>query len=247
MLGDQFIRSGGGLFQRGQSGLVSDVAQGDTDVAKETTAFRPEDGRVREANGESRFVKGEELDEIRCREVGSRVRFHEFAFARESVPGTDLEAIVAAINAIPEQWTQVQRDGALEFDREVGDATAGIELEGRRDGGRRARTDTAAAGAAAVSFRRVGGELEGGQNLPEKNPVPELAVDEVGMFADETQARAFSQVAFEQRAGIDVPERPGALSSQPIHEFSELFQPLAENVMIIVIAGVAGDDPARPG
>ena len=103
------------------------------------------------------------------------------------------------------------RDGSFEFDGEVGDAAAGIEDEGLGDGLGRAGGDAAAASAAAVFFRRVGGEFCGGEDFGEEEPVAEGAADEVGVFSDEADAGALGEVSFEDGTGIDVPEGIGGV------------------------------------
>ena len=51
------------------------------------------------------------------------------------------------------------------------------------------------------------------------------------------------QVALEQRAGIDIPKRPGSVPAEFIYKLRELLQSLAENVVVIDITGVTSDDP----
>ncbi len=102
--------------------------------------------------------------------------------------------------------------------------------------------DAAGAGAATVFFRRVGREFEGGEDFGEKNPVAEPAADEVGVLADEAQAGALGEVAFEQRAGVHVPQRAGSRAAELVDEFREGLEFFAEDVVVIGETGVAGDE-----
>ena len=124
----------GGFFQGGESGLIADVSQSDTDVAEQAGAFGAKDGCAGETAIELCIIEGKELEQIWGGEIGSGVGFHHLAFASEAVPGANGEAIVAAENAVANQGAKFERDGAFEFDGEVGDAEARIELEGGFDG-----------------------------------------------------------------------------------------------------------------
>jgi hypothetical protein len=57
-----------------------------------------------------------------------------------------------------------------------------------------------------IGFRRVRFKFQGGDDLGEEKPVAQFSVDEVGVFADEPEAGALSEVAFQKWAGIDVPQ-----------------------------------------
>lgn len=222
--------------------FVADVAEGDADVAEEAAAFGAEDGCAGEFLFEGRGVEVEELEEGWLVKVGAGRGFHERACAREAVPWTGCEAIVAAVNAVADGGAELLGNGALEFDGEVGDATSGVELEGGGDGGGGTGLDASSAGAAAVRFRGVGFEFEGGDDLGEKYPVAELAADEVGVFADEAEAGAHGQIALEERAGIGVPEGAGFRAAEMVHEFGELPEGGGEDIVVILVAGVASDE-----
>jgi hypothetical protein len=56
------------------------------------------------------------------------------AFLGKTIPGAGLEAIVATVDAVADGGAEFLGDGTFEFDGEVGDATAGIELEWSCDG-----------------------------------------------------------------------------------------------------------------
>src|SRR5262249_45344076 len=107
--------------------------------------------------------------------------FHQFSFARKFIPRTRREAIVAAVDAISDGGAEFQRNGALQFNGEIGNAPAGVEVErrGNRSGG--TRGNAARAGAAAVLFRWVGLKFNGRDDLADENPVAEISTDEIGV------------------------------------------------------------------
>src|SRR5258706_2412738 len=117
-------------MEGGQSGLIADVAQGDADVSQEAAAFRAKDRRAGEASLEGSFIEREEFNEIRLSQIVSSVSFHDLALAREAVPGANCQTIIATINSVADGAPKLDRNRAFEFDREVGDAAAGVELEG---------------------------------------------------------------------------------------------------------------------
>src|SRR5690606_23712682 len=90
--------------------------------------------------------------------------------ARELVPGTDGETIVAAVDPVPHQRPQLLRDLPLVLDREIRDAAPRIEPVGRRKGAGRACLEAPRAGAAAVAARRVRFELAIEIDLAEEQP-----------------------------------------------------------------------------
>lgn len=98
-----------------------------------------------------------------------------------------------------------------------------------------------------VSFWRIRLHLEGGDNLTEEEPVAQLTADQVGMLADETQARALGQVSLQQGAGVDVPERACGGIAQFIDSLREGLQRRGEHVVVISVARVTSDSGAAGG
>ena len=241
MFGDEGFGVGGGAGEGGEGAGIAGVAQGDADVAEEAAAFGAEDGGVGEVLFETGGVEGEECEEVGGGEVGAGVGAQEGGGAGEAVPGAGGEAVVAAVDAGAEGAAEFEGDGAFEFDGVVGEAAAGIKLEGGGDGLGGAGGEAAGAGAAAVFFGSVGFEFEGGEDFGEEEPVAEGAADEVGVFADEAEAGALGEVAFEDGAGIDVPEGAGAGSAEVVEVGGELAEGGGEEVVVVGVAGVAGD------
>jgi len=243
VLADEGFGIDGGAFEGSDGFGVADVAEGDGDVAEESAAFGAEDGGTGEAGAEGGVVEGEQIVEGGGVEVVAAVRGEESGLRGEPVPGAGGEAIVAPVDPVADEGTQVFGNGALEFDGQVRDATTGIEGEGRweRVGG--AGVEAAGALAAEVPRGWVDGEFGLRQDFSEEEPVPEIAGDEVGVASDETDAGALGEVPFEDGTGVDIPEGSvgrGGGGVEPCREFSE---PGREDVVVIGMAGVAGDNP----
>ena len=113
------------------------------------------------------------------------------------------------------------------------------------DGLRGTSRDTKAAFATTVFFRRVRFQFERRDDFGKENPVAKLAADQVGVLADESESGAFGQVAFQQRTGIDIPQRARAFAAKLVHKAGQLFQSFTEHVVVIGEAGVTGDDSTR--
>src|SRR4051812_26441111 len=116
--------------------------------------------------------------------------FEKIRFGGESIPGARGEAIVAAVNAVADGGAEFDWNRAFQFDGEVRNTAARVELERRGDGGGRAGGDAADAGSAAVAFGRVGFDFRGRDNFGEEKPVAEFFADQVSVFADEADAGA---------------------------------------------------------
>src|SRR4029077_3009999 len=98
--------------------------------------------------------------------------------AREFVPGTHGEAIVAAEDAVGHGLAKLRRDMSLMLDGEVGDAGARIELIGRDKGPGRANIEATAASAAMILLWRIGSDLDSGEDRAEEQPRAEVARNE---------------------------------------------------------------------
>src|SRR5256885_16422911 len=109
--------------------------------------------------------------------------------ARELVPRTHQLAVVTAVDAMADRLAQLNRNGAVVLDGEVGDAASRIQPPGGDDrtggAGRDARLAAAAVGAGALIHR----QRQVRQDLAEKEPRAALACDEVGVLADPAEPR----------------------------------------------------------
>ncbi len=84
------------------------------------------------------------------------VAWCEVGFSRqlcEFVPRATQLAVVATEDTVADRAAEFDGDRAGQFDRQVGDATTGIESVGRDDGIGRANVDAGAAGAAVIGGR----------------------------------------------------------------------------------------------
>ena len=170
---------------------------------------------------------------------------HQFSFARKPVPRANSQAVVAAVNAIADGRSKLNRDRTFQFNRQVGDAEPRVELERARDRARGAGVDATGARAAAIFLRQVRFHFQGRDDFGEEGPVAKLAADEVGVSADETESGALRQVAFEQRAGIHIPERARARAAESVHKAGQLPEAPAHDLVVIGVTGVAGDETVR--
>src|SRR2546426_387182 len=121
-------------MQRGQNGLIADVAERDTDVSDQAAALRAKNRRVREAALESGIIKREEFNEIRLCQILSSVSLHDLTLSGETVPWANRKAIIAPVNPIANGATKFHRNRSFQFDRQIRNTTTRVELEGRGDG-----------------------------------------------------------------------------------------------------------------
>ena len=163
---------------------------------------------------------------------------HQTAFARKTVPRAHRQTIVATKNAVADGRAQFDGDGAFQFDGQIGNAAAGIQLERRSNGVGGAGGEAAGAFAAMIFLRRVGFQFQGGDNFRQENPVAEFAADDIGVLADKAQTGELGEVTLQQRAGVHVPQRARFRRAKLIHECSQWFQAFTKHVVVIVKTGV---------
>ncbi len=133
---------------------------------------------------------------------------------RELVPRTYELAVVTAVDAIANGLAQLDRDGAVVLDGEIGNAAPRIQPPGCDDrpggAGRDAGLAAAAVGAGALIY----GQWQIRQDLPEKEPRAPLARGEVGVLADPAEPGVAGERFLEHRGRVDahpVAERSDAL------------------------------------
>src|SRR4029079_2846732 len=90
------------------------------------------------------------------------------AGARELVPRTDRQAIIAAVDAVADGRAQVARDGPLVLDGEIRDAAARIEPVRRGERRRGADVDAGTATAAVIDLRCVRRQVKRGEDRAEE-------------------------------------------------------------------------------
>src|SRR4029077_3742108 len=102
-------------------------------------------------------------------------QFRLMAGLREFVPRADRKAVVAAIDAVADRFTEFARDGSLVFDREIGNAAPRVELVGGGKSGCRADVEAGPARPAMVDVGLIARQIDVGKDRAEKKPGAELA------------------------------------------------------------------------
>ena len=95
-----------------------------------------------------------------------------------------------------------------------------------------------------VILRWIGWERKGGDELCEKEPSSEFAVDLDGRFSVPSEACLGCEVPFEDRSGVDVIT---LLPAHLLHGPVEICQFFLDDIVVIVIPGIAGDAVSRVG
>ena len=229
------------LRSPGQSGRIG-IADGDEHVAQKTVAADALDGRAGKLGAEGGFVEDGEVRERRRGKIVAGLQFHLAGRLRELVPRADGEAIVAAIDAVAHGGAEFARDRAGMLDGEIGDAAAGIEAVGRREGLGRADIEAGLAGAAMVGLGRVRRQGRLGQDGAEEEPRAELPADQIGVLALPADTGGGGQRFLHQRGGIDenlhIRLRIGGEAPGDTLELA------LDEVVIVAMAGIDGDGGA---
>ena len=150
---------------------------------------------------------------------------------RELVPRADRETIVAAIDAIADRLAEFARDVALVLDGEIGNAAPRIDLVGRGERARRTDVEAGVARAAMIALRRIGLDLERGEDRAQEQPRAEFARHEIGVLALPADARRRRERLLHHRRGIDEDLDVAAIGlGDPARE---PLQPPLEHVVIV--------------
>ena len=238
VFGDEGVGVGGGLLEGGEVVHGAGVAEGHADVAEEAFAFDAFDGGFGEEGAEVLDGEGEEVAEGVVEDGFAGVEAGLAAEFGEAVPGADVEAVVAAVDAVADEGAEVEGDGALVFDGEVGDAAGGVEVVGARDGVGGAGGHAGGAFAAVVVLLFVGREGKGGEEFGEEEPGAEGGVDLDGGLAVPAEAGFGGEVAFEDGAGVGVVALGAAHVLEGEVEVAEF---VLDEVVVVVVPGVTGD------
>ena len=156
----------------------------------------------------------------------------------ESVPRARELAVIAPVDAIAHGTAQLDRDCALELDREVGDAAPCVQPVGRDDGAGGAGRDAGAAAAAVSGACGVDGQLQIHVDLAQKEIRARVALDQIRVFADPAQARVACERLLQHGRAVD---------EGPITEWTdrrgdlvaESLQPKAHELVVIASQRVA--------
>ena len=110
----------------------------------------------------------------------------------------------------------------------------------RGDRAGRAGVDAARAGSATGDLRRVGRQLERGENFREKKPGPQLAVEQHRALAVPADPGLGGKVALQHGPGIDIDFLPSAGRGEKLVQLAQF--PL-DHLVIIVAPGITRDAP----
>ena len=222
---------------------VAGIADRDQHIAHETVAADALDRALGEQRAEAGVVEPRQFGERRRAQRLARLELRLAAGLGELVPRTDREAIVAAVDAVAHQRAQFARDRALVLDGEIGDAAPRIEPVRRRESGGRADVEAGVAGAAMIVRRRVGRQLERGEDRAEEQPGAELERHQIGVLALPAEAGRFGERLLHHGRGIDEHlDVAAGLFDQPA---AERLQPRLDHLVVIVALGIDRDGAAR--
>src|SRR4029450_11667917 len=108
-----------------------------------------------------------------------------------AIPGTDVLANITPKDVVPGLHTELLRNSALEFDRQIRNTALRIQNVGFQKRLRRTSLQAAGARPAMVEPRTVVFQGNGQDELPQQQPGAEPGIQQAGIFAEPTQARIF--------------------------------------------------------
>ncbi len=134
-------------------------------------------------------------------------------------------------------------NGARVLDRQVGDAAAGVEPIGGREGVGRADVETGAAAPAMVGRGLIRPQHGGREDCAEKEPRAVVLADQIGVLALPAEARGFGERLFHHRRRVDedlhahVPIRAGARGELRRDALQRPF----DQIVIVAVSRIDGD------
>lgn len=238
VFGDERFGVGCGVLKGDEVFRGSDVAEGYAHVPEEASAFDAFDGASLEGDAKGGLVKSEVIAETGWFE---RIATGESGFSAgggETVPRADGGAVVAPIDAVTDERAEVFGDAPFEFDGEVRNAPSGVEMVRAGDGSGGTCVDATCAGPAAVFCWGIRLDAKGREDGGKEEEGTEIFGNQHGAFSLPTEAGAGCEVAFEDRAGVDV----GALSSTEGCEMAfEGAESGFEKFVVILVESIRGD------
>ena len=217
---------------------VARVARRVQAVAQEPRAADSLDGALAEQGAEGGVVEPQELGEWRGAQFGAGVERRLRGAYRELVPGAGGQAVVAAVDAVAHGRPELLRPRPGVLDGEIGEAAARIDLERGGEGVGRAGAQARVAAAAPrpARPRRVGRQLQRGQDGAQEQPRAVGAADQVGVFALPTQARRLRQRLLQERRGVH--EHLQLAAELGDHPPRQPLQPGLDHLVVVVAPGV---------
>ena len=151
-------------------------------------------------------------------------------------------AVVAAVDPVAEHGPPSPVDDPRLLD-DPGQATTGIDHARGDDRAGRAGVDAAAARAAAIGHRLVGGRQRGrGDHAAEHEPTAGTRQEEVGVLAEPADTGAVGNLAIDDRVVVGEHDRPPSVAPQSTGDSPKAFA----QRLIVIGPGVASDAPVWP-
>src|SRR5450755_726622 len=155
VLGNKRFRIDGCTFQRRQIVQIAYVPQRYANVSQKSAALDSLDRRIAKHYPKLRVAEGEIIAQ---RHADCRFSCGECAFARdlrESVPGTCIQAFIATVDAISDERTKIDRNGAFQLDCQIRNATTRIQSMRTRDRARRTSSHATLTFPTAIALRII--------------------------------------------------------------------------------------------
>src|SRR5262249_48147205 len=121
-----------------------------------------------------------------------------------AIPGADVLANITPKDVVPGLRTELLRNSALEFDRQIRNTTLRIQNVGFQKRLRWTSLQAAGARPAMVRPRMVVFQGNGQDEFPQQQPGAEPGIQQAGIFAEPSQASIFSVDTLYDRSGIYV-------------------------------------------
>ncbi len=229
-----------GLERGDDRRVVVSVAQTHGQVAQPARVADAPDRAAGHAGGELGRRPGEQRHQRGIVQAVAHRKIRLRARLGIAVPRADKLAVVTAVDAVADQRTQRFGNAALEFDGEVGNAAARIELVGRDDGAGRAGVQTGVAATAVLARRRSHWQRQVGVDLTEKEERAGVPGQQQRVLAAPAQARLGGERHLQHR---------GAVGKHPIaetahggsHALGQALQLAAQDAVIVTAERVARD------
>src|SRR5262245_28126104 len=216
------------------------VSQSDRQVAQPALVADAPDRRAAQPLVELGFAPGEELHQ---RSLIQTVPGPEISFRRElgkPIPWANQLAVVAAVNPVADQRPQPFRDGTLVLYGQIGNAAPRVELVGPADRLRRADLHAAFTGSTGIGDFFIHWQWQVAVDFAEEEPRAGVPAEQQGVLAAPSDAGARGELHFHhrRRVGEHPVAEPADLRGDAV---AELLQPVAQHLVIVAPAGVAGD------
>ena len=226
-------------FERGDDIIATTgVTQRNGEVAEPLLIADPANGASLRSAAPGFLVPGEQFGQLYGIEA---VPGSEVSLGRphgELVPRAYQLAIVAAVNPVADQRSQLGRYAPFQFNREVRNAATRIELVGCDDRACRADVDAGATGSAVRLFRPIDRQFHVRVELAQEKPGAGTTIQQVGVLADPAQAGFFRERLFQHRRTVDkdaMPERADLC----LNSARQAAQPSPQHLVIVASERVA--------